>query len=923
MKNILNQINFRNFRFSLIALQLLFSSIILAQATLCETLSEITISSTTIDLSTTTGVVPNWPVSTNPNYKRAYQRLVLVSNVVTVSSNIVIFEDCDIRMAENAGFIVPSGKNLVFKNCRIAAYECDKLWDKVDVQGGTLSMLNNTIEDAKIVIFSAVGGSRITSKDNVLNRNYLGMYLTTTLGQKAFVCDIGYNTYKQSGDEINAYPNQPNAKIAGVILNNINGISISGDFENLNNGVKMSNSVADISGSTFRDIQTQGQIRYHLSDFEALPFTDGIGIFVGNSNCRVTNSTFDNCMFSGIAANSSTINCKSSIFENVNEFGVLAVNLRGAKRCVVNDNTFNRENMEEMDAFVFLRTFVAGEGDEISQNTFNYGDNCSTKLVFSTDCIYVNGNSVSSCKIMDNSFTGTFPTYSTTKKPGCSAIDMVSCFNGEISGNTIEVASSNSTSTGILLGVRANNCNVKNNTVSSNINYGLFVEDAQYSNLCSNILDNPATGLYMHRDCLGSILYHNEFSNNSSNAMLFDGNGIGIKPQKHHGNRFKTSQESVFYGGLDYQNAIFLVNNQANTNCYDSEYMPSNVSPSNWFQSQQGCTTSCTINSSADDSDNEISVLDVDIISNNLSQYEYTDAQVWSANYNLLKRLTLKPELITNTDIASYFTATTSSNIGKCLAIENKIQMALYDQSYMDDVNDLTENQNNLLETVYLKLQDCIAFPDSVELDSLYGLAVDDFITAQEALDQFVLDYTNARNLLFAEALDLNAEIETQSTIGENLVAINALRIKYYMENELDENEWDEVKQIADICYEVGGLPTSLAIALLSRRLELTEDPCSNNEERIVSPQKHISNAVFYPNPATNELNINYKFNSESNGKIEVKVYDLTGRLVMSKKLNLNDFRNIDISGLLVGFYHIHLYEDKCLVKTDKFVKSN
>jgi hypothetical protein len=405
--------------------------------------------------------------------------------------------------------------------------------------------------------------------------------------------------------------------------------------------------------------------------------------------------------------------------------------------------------------------------------------------------------------------------------------------------------------------------------------------------------------------------------------MLFEGNGIGVKIQKHHGNRFLTNQESVYHGGLDYRQAEFWVNIQANTSCNANEYMPTYVSPSDWYLPKLGCTSICTINSLADDSDNEISELDEEIMSNSLENYEYTEAQVWSANYDLLKRLTLKPELITNTDIASYFTATTSSNIGKFLAIENIIQTALYDQSYMDDVNDLTDNQNNLLETVYLKLQDCIAFPDSVELDSLYGLAVDDFITAQENLDQFIIDYTTTRDLLLSDALDLNGEIEAESTIDENLVAINALRIKYYMENELDENEWDEVKQIADICYEVSGLPTSLATALLSRRLELTEDPCSNNEERIVSQQKHISNVLFYPNPATNELNINYKFNSESKGNIEIEVYDLTGRIAMSKKLNLNEFSSIDISGLLVGFYLIHLNENNCLVKTDKFVKSN
>jgi hypothetical protein len=153
MNKIINHTNLRTFRIFLILLPLLTNNLSVAQSTLCERLAQLQISSSTIDLSSSTSVVPNWPVSTSSFTKRAYQRLVLVANVVTVTSSVVIFEDCDIRMAEGAGFIVPAGKNLIFKHCNIAAFDCDKLWNTLKVNGGTLYLTDNcVVEDARTVI---------------------------------------------------------------------------------------------------------------------------------------------------------------------------------------------------------------------------------------------------------------------------------------------------------------------------------------------------------------------------------------------------------------------------------------------------------------------------------------------------------------------------------------------------------------------------------------------------------------------------------------------------------------------------------------------------------------------------------------------------------------------------------------------------
>ena len=68
------------------------------------------------------------------------------------------------------------------------------------------------------------------------------------------------------------------------------------------------------------------------------------------------------------------------------------------------------------------------------------------------------------------------------------------------------------------------------------------------------------------------------------------------------------------------------------------------------------------------------------------------------------------------------------------------------------------------------------------------------------------------------------------------------------------------------------------------------------------------TNIKVFPNPANNELNILYISESD-NSEIEIKIYDLTGRNILSKTQVLNNGANLitlDVSKLSNGIYFLH-----------------
>ena len=118
---------------------------------------------------------------------------------------------------------------------------------------------------------------------------------------------------------------------------------------------------------------------------------------------------------------------------------------------------------------------------------------------------------------------------------------------------------------------------------------------------------------------------------------------------------------------------------------------------------------------------------------------------------------------------------------------------------------------------------------------------------------------------------------------------------KIYVPTQLSENE----KYIAGW----GVSPTEIKLFRIQLPAKLSTDDVKNQSE-----------AILYPNPVTNELNINAKENLE-----QVIVYNLTGQQVLSK-IAVSKSAKLDVSNLKSGVYIVEVKTDKSS-KTYKIIK--
>ena len=80
--------------------------------------------------------------------------------------------------------------------------------------------------------------------------------------------------------------------------------------------------------------------------------------------------------------------------------------------------------------------------------------------------------------------------------------------------------------------------------------------------------------------------------------------------------------------------------------------------------------------------------------------------------------------------------------------------------------------------------------------------------------------------------------------------------------------------------------------------------------------QKHGFN--IFPMPTTNDLNISNNHNVYVNA---IQVFDLSGKLMMSKEIESDENMKVDVSTLSNGTYIIHLSSEQGSIATAKFIK--
>lgn len=102
-------------------------------------------------------------------------------------------------------------------------------------------------------------------------------------------------------------------------------------------------------------------------------------------------------------------------------------------------------------------------------------------------------------------------------------------------------------------------------------------------------------------------------------------------------------------------------------------------------------------------------------------------------------------------------------------------------------------------------------------------------------------------------------------------------------------------------------------------------DDLSSIEDNIENANINLS---ISPNPVVNELNINYKiYNNLSLDFIDIKIFDINGLEVYSKKVNSQNYNNfnletIDFNKYAKGNYILTVFNSETLLKSFKFTKN-
>jgi hypothetical protein len=81
------------------------------------------------------------------------------------------------------------------------------------------------------------------------------------------------------------------------------------------------------------------------------------------------------------------------------------------------------------------------------------------------------------------------------------------------------------------------------------------------------------------------------------------------------------------------------------------------------------------------------------------------------------------------------------------------------------------------------------------------------------------------------------------------------------------------------------------------------------------TPAKSVE---VYPNPASNELFLQYQSKSET---FEAQIFDVSGRLLMTTTFNNQNTATLNISILKQGFYIVNIVENNQITATKRFVK--
>lgn len=172
----------------------------------------------------------------------------------------------------------------------------------------------------------------------------------------------------------------------------------------------------------------------------------------------------------------------------------------------------------------------------------------------------------------------------------------------------------------------------------------------------------------------------------------------------------------------------------------------------------------------------------------------------------------------------------------------------------------------------------------------------------------------------------LDFDTVISGTINADLILLNNLNLTKYIDKVIKTGI-----QVTDTCYNLGEWVYNYYLVTADNVIQINTNTDSDgdgitdindNRPTVYNPGQEITSTIdmpdnltfkIYPNPMTNELNI------ETNNVGELSIYDLTGKLLININLS-NKIEKIDVSKLVSGTYLIQFISNKT-ISSSKFTK--
>lgn len=831
-------------------------------------------------------------------YNRVINKTFYINGTFTVDQNLQL-ENCDVFLGADAKIVLNPGKRLIVHNSHLRA--CDLMWDGIYVSysNSFVEVRTSIIEDGKNAVVSENGGghsirSSLFNKNliSVIARNYSGIFPTvpvaTQITGNSFSCrDYSglslatllainmagtYDTYPLS--TLNGPYTGERSDIGCEISNITNATTIySIDYYNifdyLNTGIYSYRSNLMVLRNTFKNIQTffGGTTGTAIAGIYAV----GKPFFIFSfANYKLTvggygggeGNTFTNCLTGVYTITNMNVNVYKNDFNFITEYGVRCENSQFANGINIKNNTMTNFKV----------------GVRCRNNTF-----CNTQI------------DENKLKITSTFF---FPSSTGIQLEELSTTSTVSDYR--VFNNKIQV---------VKYGIRAfllNGAILDNNKIEvrpSGTTIGIEVIANYGAQITTNDVQSiPATyttsvgGIYASMSPLSYIYC------NTAKDM-----GYGIKcAGSMASDIFKNTMQNDYYG--------FWLDNNGFVGLQDRPGFAGQASYNRWINPFPGARSRTT---------------------------NFTDGSVSPFVFRTLA-VPPPPAWVyyptATADFTSIPLGTTGTLTGPlALASCPTVPPPALLKSAQDLAMEMIGFPGNDANTKWLSKQglyhnimsDSIDVSGDAILQAFVNLSAIENVEKLNQLNKTLVDGSkyNTTDMLVAQSLSSsivpNNDIETNQKLIADIIVNNYLSgVTNYSATQLN-----DLRILANKCPFTDGIGVYQARVLLSPIDSIgTEylNSCETDENRSAifnseSVEEENTALMVYPNPASDQLTINYQLSASDVAVFEI--YNVVGEIVLTRTLNTSEGeQKLPLSNLNSGIYFYKYSINDRIVSKDKLV---